>query len=147
MDALEFYCAKCDHHDAGITEVMTNVVMHTSLFFNVDGHYEYGDAEPQSGDVDHYECAICGATIHDLNGDTITERDILLQTVRYWANVKPKQKLYKTAYCPMFETHVEIKRAFKDSDGRWIFVCDTDQTPPALKDHLFREEELERFVL
>lgn len=56
-----------------------------------------------------------------------------------------KQKLYKTAWSPLFECYVSIVHAHQDSDGRWIFTCNNKEH--GLNNHLFRESELDNFVL
>jgi hypothetical protein len=62
--------------------------------------------------------------------------------------ILPKQKLYKTAFSPMYNVFVGIDHAHQDVDGRWIYTCESSYNPDViLKDHLFREEELERLCL
>lgn len=62
--------------------------------------------------------------------------------------ILPKQKLYKTAFSPQFDVFVGITHAHQDVDGRWIYTCESSYNPDViLKDHLFREEELERLCL
>lgn len=56
-----------------------------------------------------------------------------------------KQTLYKTAYSPLFECYVSITRVYDDEDGQVIFVGESQAA--GLKDHLFREHELEKFCL
>ena len=62
--------------------------------------------------------------------------------------IQPKQKLYKTAFTPLFDVFVSISHAHQDVDGRWIYTCQSRYDSDAiLTDHLFREEELERLCL
>ena len=58
---------------------------------------------------------------------------------------KPKEKLYRTAYSPMYECYVALTRAFTDDRGEWIFVGVNSKQ--GINDHLFRKCELERFCL
>lgn len=58
--------------------------------------------------------------------------------------MKAKEKLYKSAYSPMFGVFVKITHAHTDSDGRWIFTCENKEI--GLKDALFRKNELIRFT-
>lgn len=57
----------------------------------------------------------------------------------------PKQKTYKTAYCPMFECHVRIDTAWTDDRGDWIFMATNNAE--FITEHLFRECELTEFAL
>ena len=56
------------------------------------------------------------------------------------------EKFYKTAYSPLFETFVGIRKVRKDDRGEYIVDAHVAGTP---KDdiHLFRVHELERFCL
>jgi hypothetical protein len=61
---------------------------------------------------------------------------------------QPKQKLYKTAYSPMYGVYVGIDRAHQDDDGVWIYTChSTYVTTASFNDMLFRETELSQFCL
>lgn len=58
--------------------------------------------------------------------------------------IKPKQKLYKTAYSLVQECFVGIEHAYQDVDGRWIYQC----TSPNWEGYvLHREEELTGLTL
>jgi len=56
------------------------------------------------------------------------------------------EKFYKTAYSPLHETFVGIRKVRKDDHGEYIIDAHVAGTP---KDeiHLFRVNELERFCL
>jgi len=64
-----------------------------------------------------------------------------------------KQKLYKTAFSPMYDAFVSIDHAHQDDLGEWIYTCSTDYEHPTkgyrltLSNVLFRTCELERFCL
>lgn len=63
-------------------------------------------------------------------------------------HIKDKRFLYKTAYSPMFGVFVAIKHVRQDDAGGFIFTCESSYNHAAiLRDHLFRENELTRFVL
>nr|UVX65208.1 MAG: hypothetical protein [Bacteriophage sp.] len=60
-------------------------------------------------------------------------------------NTMEKQNMYKTAYSSEFCCYVGINRAWKDSNGKWIFEC--SNVTKGLDNFLFRESELEKFCL
>jgi len=59
---------------------------------------------------------------------------------------KPKQELYKTAFCPARKKFVGIKKAVKTDAGNWKFQC-TIAGEPRDKLRWFDECQLENFVL
>ncbi len=61
-------------------------------------------------------------------------------------NPQPKEKLYRTAWSPLYGTYVSIAHAHTDDRGAWIFKCDG---PPLSEcnGHLFRAHELTDFCL
>jgi hypothetical protein len=56
-----------------------------------------------------------------------------------------KEKLYSTAYCPLFKCYVKLTHVYRDVMGRLIFVGENEKE--GLENHLFRKCELERFTL
>lgn len=56
-----------------------------------------------------------------------------------------KQKLYKTAYSPLFKCYVNLLRVYDDAHGIAVFVGENKKH--GLTDHLFRENELTEFCL
>lgn len=62
----------------------------------------------------------------------------------------PKQKLYKSAYCSMFECYVRITHAYQVEDGngnhRWLFYAENFEQ--GIKPNtIFSEFELSFFCL
>jgi hypothetical protein len=57
-----------------------------------------------------------------------------------------KLPLYRTAWSPLYETFVGIKKVRQDDTGRYILDC-TIAGYPEDQIVLFRPEELERYVL
>jgi hypothetical protein len=58
-----------------------------------------------------------------------------------------KQKVYKTAYSPLFGVYVSIDHAHQDDSGAWIFTCNSNYSDTKLVNHLFREYELTQITL
>lgn len=55
-----------------------------------------------------------------------------------------KLKMYKTAYSPVWEKYVEIKRVFADVNGIPVIVA---RVPNISEQFYFREIELNQFCL
>jgi len=57
----------------------------------------------------------------------------------------PKEKLYRTAFSPLFDCFVSIDHSWQDDRGEWIFKCLNKSE--GLVGHLFRTCELTKFCL
>lgn len=77
-----FQCRACGRVGQ-IDEIMDYVVVQTELVdLNERGFPQYGKAVTLDGDVDHYQCGACGATVRDSNGDVVNDTQDLVEVLK-----------------------------------------------------------------
>jgi rubredoxin len=73
---MNFTCPECQQHR--LEEVMTSVIVASTIIDAQDGSIDYGEQTNEGGLVDHYQCMDCGYIIRwDEESDPIDDSEML----------------------------------------------------------------------
>lgn len=66
-------------------------------------------------------------------------------------SIRPKESLFKSAYCPELNLFAQLKYSFQNArTGEWFYICRLEGQPADIKEQdmtILSKSQLENFVL
>ena len=94
MNTLKFTCTECGGHR--LNEVMTNIIVSSEITHLSDSlDFEYDNSYNEEGEIDRYECILCGYILKFLDEPIQCNEDVICWIDRERMDTPPEGLIFK----------------------------------------------------